>query len=112
MDSDEVEKAKIKMLNGRSVTSALAFLKSDATQNNLLKCFTTLTNAPQNIVRKEIKRILDCGVANGFIEKRGRKYAFTDLENRYQTDCDDTSDDIAYIRYFNLFRAYNKYAIM
>lgn len=92
-NSDRSEDEKVLMLNGRSVMNALTFLNSAVTENQLLQCLTASNDEPRNIVKQELKRILDDAVTNGFITRNGGKYAIPGMEKLYQTDCASSDDD-------------------
>lgn len=77
---------QIQMLNGRCVMNAFAFLNYEATESELLEHVTTTSGHPQNVVKQELKRILDFGVSNGFIMKNGNRYLLPRWENVHQVD--------------------------
>lgn len=75
---------QINMINGRCIMNALSFL-NEATENELLRHITA-TGHPQNVVKAELKRVLECGVTNGFIMKNDKKYLLPRLGNVHQVD--------------------------
>lgn len=84
--SNEYDDGEIKMLNGRSIMNALAFLNYQATENELLKHIVTETGHPQNLIKREIQRTLDYGVTNGFLMKSDDKYVLPQLANVHHVD--------------------------
>lgn len=85
-NSNEISEKEITKLNGSSVMSALAFLKTEATENEIFGCFQASNDELENRVQQEVKHILEFGVINGFIVRNGDKYALPGLENRFQID--------------------------
>ncbi|XP_037025345.1 uncharacterized protein LOC119066788 [Bradysia coprophila] len=91
------EEEQIRQLNGQIVMNTLAILNNDATESELTQQIVTFTGHPKKDVHHEVKKILDYGVATGFVMKiknvyslpcayeidSGRKYeaAETFLEN-------------------------------
>lgn len=81
----EYDDDQIKMLNGRYLMRAIASLNYEATENELFRHITA-TGHSQNLVREELKRILDYGVSNGFIMKNHDKYLIPRLVDVHQVD--------------------------
>lgn len=79
----------------RCVIEVLAYLRADASEDELVKCFETSSDEPQNLVQKEMKRILDHGVATGLIVRNANKYGLPNWKHEYQIDGDDS--DVEYI---------------
>lgn len=90
--SNKFEEEEINILNGHCVIDALANV-TNVTENKLLKCFATSSAESHNLVQQELKRILDSGVSNGFIVKKGNKYELPRVENAYQVDADGGDED-------------------
>lgn len=89
----ESDVEQVIMLNGRSVMNALAFLNSEATENELLECFSASNLDARDLVQQELKRTLDNAVTNGFITRNDGKYSVPGLGKMYQVDGDISSDD-------------------
>lgn len=79
------------IINGRVLMNALAFLKYEASEDELFRNFVNSTGHPHELVKKELKRILHYGVSNGFLAKNGNKYLLPSLDNIYQLDAGSPS---------------------
>lgn len=90
--TNKLEEEQIRIRNGHCVINALS-QNVEITEDDLLKCFITSTDEPHYLVQHELKRILDHGVASGFIVNIGNKYALPKFENIYEADADDDYDD-------------------
>lgn len=90
-NSEKFDDKEIEKLNVRCVIGALALL--EATEDELVKYFSTSSGEPQNVVEKEIKRVLDHSVINGWIVRNGNKYALPHRDDdEYQIDGDEDSE--------------------
>lgn len=92
---NKVEEEKgIEMADGRYVMNALGFPHNEATENELLKCLEASTSfESSNLIRLELKRILNKNVTNGFVVRSGKKYVIIpSFGNDYQVDGDDPLD--------------------
>lgn len=83
---NENEEQQMRMLNGRSVMNALAFMQNEATENELCEHIITLTGQPDDLVKQEVKRILHYGINNGFLVKNGKNFSLPSSKNVYHVD--------------------------
>lgn len=94
--SNRISDEEIEKFNVRCVVGALNSLKTEATEDEIIKCFSTSSD-PQIDVQDEIKRVLDHGVTCGLIVRNANKYALPSREDEFQTDGDadtDSDDDV------------------
>lgn len=89
--TNKLEEEQIRLLNAHCVIDALS-KNVEITEDDLLKCFITSTDKPHYLVQHELKRILDHGVASGFIVNIGNKYALPKFQNIYEADADDDDE--------------------
>lgn len=89
--TDEEKQININKYNGQYVMATLRLLRSKATENELLRqIVSTVPGQPHKLVEQELRRILNNGVANGFVIKSGNEYLLPipQLYSAYQIDSD------------------------
>lgn len=82
------EESETEMFNGRCVSIALATVNSFVTLDGLVKYFVPPNRETndKDLIKRELKRILDNGVKSGFVVRNRNKYKFSSLVNVFQTD--------------------------
>lgn len=92
MDNSNSIDEEIEKNNTRCVMIALATRKTGASENDLLKYFATSSDQEQD-VRKEIQRVLNAGLMNGFLVKKSSEYRLPNRAQEFDVDGDEEDSE-------------------
>ncbi len=91
MNKNELTTQQLRKYNGQTIMHALRFLGNKATIADLSKCIAQSIQQPENSVRNEVTRVLNRGVDDGFLLKRGQNYVLVGKDD-YQVDFQDRGE--------------------